>query len=115
MPLDSGSSDLGRGRMEGFGSWVLDAAAGVSRMGSAGAVAGWGGGVAGFLEPCPARVRAVLRRGAEEGFGRVDPDVFRAAWGGVTSRSGEVFAGRIEGVGFFPVAVRGLLVTCAAA
>jgi hypothetical protein len=106
-----------------LGSVVFDTAGGVSRIGAAGAAVGCGGGVVGFREPFTIRVwtgfRVVERVGVvPEGVGRVDPDVLRAVLGGAASRVGEVFAGRDEGVGFFPAVVRGDRVAwgaCAAA
>jgi len=81
-------------------------------MGAAGADGGSDVGFVGFREPFTVRVwagfRAVERRGVvPEGFGRADRDVLRALMGVAASRAREVFAGRVEGVGFFPAVVRG--------
>lgn len=95
-----------------MGSAVFDTAGAVSRIGAAGAAVGCGVGVVGFREPFTVRVwtgfRAVERVGVVSGgLGRMDPDVFRALMGVAASRAGEVFAGRVEGVGFFPAVARG--------
>ena len=81
-------------------------------MGAAGADGGSDVGFVGFREPFTVRVwagfRAVERRGVvPEGFGRADRDVLRALMGVAASRAREVFAGRVEGVGFFPAVARG--------
>jgi len=95
-----------------LGSAVFDTTGGVSRIGAAGAAVGCGVGVVGFREPFTVRVWAAFRpvervEVVPEGLGREDPDVFRALMGVTASRAGEVFAGRVEGVGFFPAVARG--------
>lgn len=79
-----------------------------------GAVTGWVAGVAVFRDLFCTGVLALPRRAVTEPFERVGLDVFRVVLGGGTFRAGEAFAGRGEGLGFFPAVLGADFVVVAA-
>ncbi len=79
-----------------------------------GAVTCWVAGFAAFRDLFCTGVLVLPRRAVTESFERVGLDVFRVALGGGTFRAGEAFAGRGEGLGFFPAVLGADFVVVAA-